>query len=89
VQGPLWEAEADTWSQIQEPQHKPLFAAMLDAAEVGPGSRLLDVGCGGGCSSALALERGASVTGLDAAFYQERASEADRRDPPRPGYDRE
>ena len=29
VQGPLWGAEADTWSRIQEPQHRPLFTAML------------------------------------------------------------
>lgn len=67
IQGQLWGAEADTWSQIQEPQHTPLFVAMLEAAGVGAGSRLLDVGCGGGCSSGLALERGARVTGIDAS----------------------
>ena len=67
VQGPLWGAEADTWSRIQEPQHRPLFTAMLEAAEVGPGTRVLDVGCGGGFSCRLAFERGARVTGLDAA----------------------
>ncbi len=67
VQGPLWGAEADTWSKTQEPHHGPLFRAMLDATEVGPGMRVLDVGCGGGFSSQLAVERGARVTGLDAA----------------------
>lgn len=67
VQGPLWGAEAEEWSRIQEPHHEPLFAAMLEAAGVGSGSRVLDVGCGGGFSSRLALERGARVTGLDAA----------------------
>ena len=67
VQGPLWGAEADEWSRLQEPHHGPLFAAMLEAAGVGPPMRVLDVGCGGGFSSRLALARGARVTGLDAA----------------------
>lgn len=67
VQGPLWGAEAGTWSKIQEPHHEPLFEAMLEATGVGPGKRVLDVGCGGGFSSRLAVERGAQVTGLDAA----------------------
>lgn len=40
---------------------------MLNAAEVGPGTRFLDVGCGGGGSSVLAAERNTQVSGLDAA----------------------
>ena len=67
VQGPLWGAEAEKWSRIQEPHHRPLFAAMLTAAGIEPGMHVLDVGCGGGFSSRLAIEHGARVTGLDAA----------------------
>jgi SAM-dependent methyltransferase len=40
---------------------------MLDAAAVGPGTRLLDAGSGAGGASALAAGRGALVNGLDAA----------------------
>jgi SAM-dependent methyltransferase len=36
-------------------------------ALVGSGTRFLDVGCGGGGASVLAAERGAQVSGLDAA----------------------
>jgi SAM-dependent methyltransferase len=40
---------------------------VLDAAGVNGGSRLLDVGCGSGIAAAIAHERGADVTGIDAA----------------------
>lgn len=36
-----------------------------DAASVGKGKRLLDVGCGTGCVAREAVRRGAEVTGLD------------------------
>ena len=52
---------------MQEPLHTPLYAAMLNATSVRQGTRLLDVGCGGGAASKLAAERGAQVSGLDAA----------------------
>jgi SAM-dependent methyltransferase len=45
----------------------PLFGAVLDAARVGPGTRLLDAGCGAGLLALLANLRGARVSALDAA----------------------
>ena len=66
-QGELWSKEAKDWSEIQEPMHKPLWDAMLDVGEVGPGSMLLDVGCGGGGASVLGFQRGAHVGGMDAS----------------------
>ena len=66
VQGELWGPGADDWARLQEPKHAPLWEAMLDAASVTAQTRLLDAGCGGGGSSMLAAERGATVTGLDA-----------------------
>jgi SAM-dependent methyltransferase len=67
VQGDLWGQAPVDWASVQEPMHTPLFQAMLDAASVGAGTRLLDVGCGGGGASAMAAARGAQVSGLDAA----------------------
>jgi SAM-dependent methyltransferase len=40
---------------------------MMEAAEVGSGKRVLDVGCGAGYSSALMKTVGANVVGVDAA----------------------
>ena len=40
---------------------------MLTAAGVGPGTRVLDVGCGGGILSESMAKSGAAVTGIDLA----------------------
>jgi SAM-dependent methyltransferase len=45
----------------------PLHGAVLDAAHVTPGTRLLDAGCGAGLLALLASLRGARVTALDAS----------------------
>lgn len=65
--GALWGAKAQEWTDLQEPNHGPLWRAMLDAARIGPGMHVLDVACGGGNLAALARQRGAEVTGLDAS----------------------
>ncbi len=39
---------------------------VLDIAEVGPGASVLDLGCGTGTLLAMAAQRGAVVTGIDA-----------------------
>jgi SAM-dependent methyltransferase len=67
VQGRLWSVRTDDWAAIQEPQLAPAFEAALDALAVGPGLRLLDVGCGAGMVLRLAADRGAQVAGLDAS----------------------
>jgi ubiquinone/menaquinone biosynthesis C-methylase UbiE len=40
---------------------------MLEAANVGPGTNLLDMGCGAGGAALMAAARGATVTGFDAS----------------------
>ncbi len=67
LQGKLWGAAARDWAELFEPTSMPIWEAMLDSAEVGQGTRFLDLGCGGGGASVLAAKRGAQVAGLDAA----------------------
>jgi SAM-dependent methyltransferase len=43
-----------------------LLTVRFDRLEVGPGDRLLDLGCGGGRHAFEAMRRGATVTALDA-----------------------
>lgn len=45
---------------------RPLYAGVLNALVVGPGSSLLDLGCGVGLFARAAADRGALVTGVDA-----------------------
>jgi SAM-dependent methyltransferase len=68
IQGRLWGARAEDWAQVQEQTALPLFGAVLDAARVTRGTRLLDAGCGAGLASLLANLRGAEVSAIDASF---------------------
>jgi SAM-dependent methyltransferase len=43
----------------------PLYAAVLDAVAAGPGTRMLEVGCGAGQFARAAADRGVRVTGID------------------------
>lgn len=67
IEGELWGAKARVWADRCEHVCKPLWEAMLDATEVGSGTRFLDLGCGSAGSSVLAAERGARVSGFDAS----------------------
>ena len=66
-QGRMWGVRARDWADFAEPGTKPLFAAVLDALEVTTGTRYLDVGCGAGLALRMAADRGAQVSGIDAA----------------------
>ncbi len=66
-QGALWGAASQDWTDLQEPFNRPLWEAMLEAGNVGEGTRFLDAGCGGGGASVLAARRGARIWGLDAS----------------------
>jgi len=67
LQRRLWDADPTGWSLYSEPHNRPLFEAVLDAATVGNGTRLLDLGCGTGLVLQLASLRGATVSGIDVA----------------------
>jgi len=67
AQGRLWSVHATNWAEFHEHYVNPAYVAVLDALGVGHGTRLLDVGCGAGGALRLAADRGADVTGIDAA----------------------
>ncbi len=62
-----WERKAAPYYVSCRPITDRLIEPLLDAARVGPGTRVLDVGSGPGDVAAAAAERGAIVVGLDFA----------------------
>jgi SAM-dependent methyltransferase len=60
-----WERVAGKYDSIWSSSTRQFIAPLLDAAEVGEGMCLLDVGCGPGYVSAAATERGATALGVD------------------------
>ncbi|MGW3335250.1 class I SAM-dependent methyltransferase [Streptomyces rubiginosohelvolus] len=62
----IWSGRAEAYARTYARLCAHPSAALLDAAEAGPGARVLDVGCGSGTVSAAAVARGASVYAADA-----------------------
>ncbi|MGW1292764.1 class I SAM-dependent methyltransferase [Streptomyces sp. NPDC002533] len=62
----IWSGKAEAYADTYARLCAHSSAALLDAAEAGPGTRVLDVGCGSGTVSAAAVARGASVYAADA-----------------------
>jgi SAM-dependent methyltransferase len=67
VEGPEWSARAEAWAELWGDFAQPAAERLLAETAVGRGTRLLDIGCGSGELCALASQRGAAVSGLDAA----------------------
>jgi SAM-dependent methyltransferase len=66
VQGALWGADAAGWA-VQDELAAPLYQAVADDAGIAAGESVLEIGCATGVFLQVAAERGAHVTGLDAA----------------------
>ena len=65
--GRLWGTRARDWAEIQEGQCRAAYQAVFDSLRLGAGTRYCDLGCGAGMAAFLAAERGAAVSGVDAA----------------------
>lgn len=65
--GRLWGTRALDWAEIQEGQCRTAYEAVFDSLSLRSGTRLCDVGCGAGLAARLASDRGAEVSGIDAA----------------------
>jgi len=81
-QASLWGRGARAYAEVMEDLAREFYAEVFQQLDVGPGTTLLDVGCGSGVAAAVAVERGAQVSGLDAtpellAFARERVPDAD------------
>jgi len=67
VQGKLWSAAPQHWSNYFEPFFIPMYKKALEQLNLTPNSLVLDAGCGSGLFSSMAIKNGARVTGIDAA----------------------
>jgi SAM-dependent methyltransferase len=65
--GRAWGERAADWAYLVEPYARRVNDALFDRAQVGTGTRLLDIACGSGYAANVAAGRGAEVSGLDAA----------------------
>ena len=85
--GPLFGAQPIAWAETWEgPQGwgTSVYEYVLDRAQIGPGTRVLDCGCGAGRFARMAADAGAAVAGIDAAealidIAADRAPDADFR----------
>jgi SAM-dependent methyltransferase len=67
INGRLWGARARDWADIQEGNCHAVYLSVFDRVGLGSGTAYLDAGCGAGMAAGIAAERGARVSGLDAA----------------------
>ena len=67
LHGELWSTRARDWADLMEPAMRQLYVAILDRLALQHGTTLLDAGCGSGLFCRYAANRGARVSGVDAA----------------------
>src|SRR5688500_1073439 len=65
--GKAWGRSATDWACLFETYSIDTVLAIFGATGLGPGTQLLDVGCGSGFVARLASAVGAEVAGIDAA----------------------
>ena len=67
LNGHLWSARARDWADLMDGTISSVYEAALDRLSVTKGTSFLDIGCGSGFAAQLASQRGAKVSGIDAA----------------------
>lgn len=67
INGESWGARAHDWADIQEKTVQAVYETVFKKVTLGEGHHYLDAGCGSGLAASLAAERGANVSGVDAA----------------------
>jgi SAM-dependent methyltransferase len=67
INGRLWGTRAQDWAEIQEGMCRPAYLAVFDRVALRTGMAYFDAGCGAGMAAQIAAQRGARVSGLDAA----------------------
>ena len=66
LQGRLWGAKAKDWTELCEVVSRPANDAVFERIGVGPGTLLLDVGCGsGGVGPGLRRAGATHLTGIE------------------------
>jgi SAM-dependent methyltransferase len=65
--GQAWGERATDWAYLLEPYARRANDILFNRAQVGQGTRLLDIACGSGYAAGVAADRGAQVSGLDAS----------------------
>ncbi len=65
--GQAWGERAADWAYLIEPYARRANDLLFDRLGVGGGTQLLGIACGSGYAAAVAAERGAEVSGLDAS----------------------
>jgi SAM-dependent methyltransferase len=83
-EGPEWSATATIWDRHWARLADPARELIAERTGIGPGARVLDMGCGTGEFCRRAAELGATASGIDAAegmleIGRERAPECDLR----------
>lgn len=74
-----WDGQAQDYDDVMsrvEPALRHVTAGLLDAVAAGPGTRLLDLACGPGHTTAAATARGARALGIDQSAGMVQAARA-------------
>jgi SAM-dependent methyltransferase len=82
VQGPLWDAGARDWADLQECQLLPLYEHAFAHTRRAQSGTMLNIGCGAGLASLVFAKRFAHLAGVDASGEMVRIARTRLRDQP-------